>query len=115
MPIDEVDSVKLVQRNGLRDIIEIKRHWQGSTFTQDISLDNGADHAVVSNQVEWHEKHIFLKAAFPLAASAPGPRSRFRTDPSSGQPPATTASRRRSSRCRPSAGPTRATGGTVSA
>lgn len=71
MPIDEVDSVKLVQQNGLRDIIEIKRHWQGSTFTQDISLDNGADHAVVSNNVEWHEKHIFLKAAFPLAASAP--------------------------------------------
>jgi alpha-mannosidase len=55
----------------LRDTIEIKRHWQDSTFTQDISLDNGADHAVVSNQVEWHEEHIFLKAAFPLAASAP--------------------------------------------
>ena len=71
MNIDEVDSVKLAEHDGMRDTIEIKRHWQGSTFTQDISLDNGSDHVVVGNSVEWHENHIFLKAAFPLAASAP--------------------------------------------
>jgi alpha-mannosidase len=71
MDIDEVDSVKLIDDNPMRGVIRIQRHWQGSTFTQDISLAAGADHAVVSTNVEWHEKHIFLKAAFPLAATSP--------------------------------------------
>lgn len=69
--IDSADSVKLVDHSGLQGVIRIERHWQGSTFTQDISLATGADHAVVSTDVEWHERHIFLKAAFPLAATSP--------------------------------------------
>jgi alpha-mannosidase len=68
--IDSADSVKLMDHNGMQGVIRIERHWQGSTFTQDISLAAGADHAVVSTDVEWHEKHIFLKAAFPLAATS---------------------------------------------
>ena len=68
MPIDGVDSVKLTEKDPLRSTIRIQRHWQASTFTQDISLSSGADHALVSTDVEWHETHIFLKAAFPLAA-----------------------------------------------
>ena len=71
MPIDGVDSVQLIDHTGLQGVIRIQRHWQGSTFTQNISLATGADHAVVSTDVQWHEKHIFLKAAFPLAATSP--------------------------------------------
>ena len=50
--------------------MRITRHWQNSKFTQDISLDAGADFAVADNTVDWHETHILLKAAFPLAATS---------------------------------------------
>jgi alpha-mannosidase len=71
MPIHDVDSVELVDKGPLRSTVRITRHWQNSKFTQDISLDAGADYAVASNTVEWHETHILLKAAFALAASGP--------------------------------------------
>ena len=38
---------------------------------QEISLDAGADVVQVVNDVDWHEAHVLLKAAFPLAASGP--------------------------------------------
>lgn len=68
--IDGTDSVELKQHTAAEATIEVKRKWQGSTFTQDISLAAGADHAVVKTTVDWHEKHILLKAAFPLAATS---------------------------------------------
>ena len=70
MPIEPVDSVELVDKGALRSSVRIQRHWQESKFTQEISLDAGADFATVDNTVDWHETHILLKAAFPLAATS---------------------------------------------
>ncbi len=67
-PIDSVDSVTLVNQGALRATVEIQRHWQASKFTQRISLDAGADMVEVGNDVDWHETHVLLKAAFPVAA-----------------------------------------------
>jgi len=69
--IDEVDSVSVVADGPLRKTIRVKRHWQNSTFIQDISLDLYNDFVRVDNDIDWHEKHVLLKAAFPLAASGP--------------------------------------------
>src|SRR5271170_7795317 len=69
--IDHVDSIHVIRYSALRKTIRISRHWQNSTFTQNISLDAGADHVDIANDVEWHETHVLLKAAFPLAATAP--------------------------------------------
>jgi alpha-mannosidase len=69
--IDHVDSIHVIRYSPLRKTIRISRHWQNSTFTQNISLDAGADHVDISNDIEWHESHVLLKAAFPLAATAP--------------------------------------------
>jgi alpha-mannosidase len=71
-PIDQADSVKYVDefQGPLRKTIRIQRTWQSSHFTQDISLDGGADTVQVSNDIDWHETHVLLKAAFPLAASS---------------------------------------------
>jgi len=63
--------VKLVEDGPLRKTVRVTRHWQNSKFVQDISLDAGADEVVVKNDIDWHEKHVLLKAAFPLAASEP--------------------------------------------
>jgi alpha-mannosidase len=74
-PIDTLDSIQVVANGSLRKTIEIKRTWQHSHFTQDISLDAGADFVRVDTTVDWHEDHVLLKAAFPLAHS--GPKATF--------------------------------------
>ena len=38
---------------------------------QEIILEEGSDQAVVVNDIDWHETHVLLKAAFPLAATSP--------------------------------------------
>jgi alpha-mannosidase len=68
--LHSVDEVKLVESGPLRATIRVARTWQGSKFVQDITLYTGADHAVVANDIDWHETHVLLKAAFPLAASS---------------------------------------------
>jgi alpha-mannosidase len=68
--IDNVDSVKLIEVNPLRGVIWVKRTWQGSKFMQVITLTEGADHVDVGNDIDWHETHVLLKAAFPLAATS---------------------------------------------
>jgi alpha-mannosidase len=69
--VDKVDSVTLTEHGPLRATIRVTRTWQSSKFVQDITLYTGADHAVVTNDFDWRERHILLKAAFPLAASGP--------------------------------------------
>ena len=69
--LDKADSVTLTEHGPLRATIRVTRTWQSSKFVQDITLYAGSDHAVVTNDFDWHERHILLKAAFPLAASGP--------------------------------------------
>jgi alpha-mannosidase len=69
-PIDHVDSIALVEKGPVRATVRITRTWQASKFTQDISLDAGSDEVLVENTVDWHETHVLLKAAFPLAATS---------------------------------------------
>ncbi len=68
--IHEVDSVQMVENGPLRSVIRIKRTWSHSTFSQDVILYRGADEVVVKNDIGWHETHVLLKAAFPLAATS---------------------------------------------
>jgi alpha-mannosidase len=70
-PIDQVDSVAVVDKGRLRATIRVTRTWQSSHFIQDISLDAGADTVLIANDIDWHETHVLLKAAFPLAATGP--------------------------------------------
>ncbi len=74
-PIHQVDSIQLVESGPLRSVVRIKRTWDKSTFQQDVILYRDADTVVVKNDVGWHETHVLLKAAFPLAAS--GPKATF--------------------------------------
>jgi alpha-mannosidase len=61
--------VTLVESGPLRAVIRVENHFQNSTFIRDITLYAGAPRIDVKMQVEWHEKHILLKVAFPLSAS----------------------------------------------
>jgi alpha-mannosidase len=66
--LDKADEVTLVEGGPLRAIIRVKKHFQNSTFVQDITMYAGVPRVDVKMQVEWHEKHILLKATFPLSA-----------------------------------------------
>ena len=69
-PITNADSVELIEKGPLRAVIRVTRTWQNSKFVQDITLDAGADQVDVANDIDWHETHVLLKAAFPLAATS---------------------------------------------
>ncbi len=68
--LDMVDSVQVAEHNSLRAVIRVTRHWQASTFVEDITLYNGLPRVDVVMDIDWHERHKLLKAAFPLAASS---------------------------------------------
>ena len=69
-PIEKADSVELIHHGPMRGVIRVTRTWQSSKFVQDTTLDEGADQVDVVNDIDWHETHVLLKAAFPLAATS---------------------------------------------
>jgi alpha-mannosidase len=65
------DSVQLFESGPLRAVVRVKKHFQNSAFVQDITMYADSPRVDVKMQADWHEKHILLKVAFPLAAHTP--------------------------------------------
>ncbi len=71
---DSVEAVKPTTAQGAVQVstaIRITRHWQNSKLVQTISIPQDCNIVDVENDIDWHESHVLLKAAFPLAASGP--------------------------------------------
>jgi len=68
--ITNADSVEVIKPFLSAEVIRIAYHWQNSKFVQIISIPDEADYVNISNDFDWHEKHVLLKAAFPLAATS---------------------------------------------
>ena len=66
--LDKADEVKVIESGPLRAVIRIKNHFQNSTFVRDVTVYASVPRIDVKTTVEWHEKHILLKVAFPLSA-----------------------------------------------
>ncbi|MGO9323856.1 MAG: alpha-mannosidase [Terracidiphilus sp.] len=66
--IARADSVEWVKDSNGENAVRVVRHWQNSTFGQTISLQG--DQIDIDNDIDWHEKHVLLKAAFPLAVTS---------------------------------------------
>ena len=69
--ITQADSVQVLEKGPMRAVVRIARTWQNSKFVQDIILYANSDQVDVVNDFDWHETHVLLKVAFPLAASSP--------------------------------------------
>lgn len=69
--LDKADLVELIEKGPVRATIRVVRAWQNSKFIQDISLYANLDRVDVTNNIDWHETHVLLKAAFPLTAFGP--------------------------------------------
>jgi alpha-mannosidase len=48
--------------------VRVSHAWQNSKFVQTISLQG--DQVDIDNDIDWHESHVLLKAAFPLAVTS---------------------------------------------
>lgn len=70
-PLHELDSFSLVEQGPLRATIRIERHTGQSKFIQFVRLYADIPRVDIDNDINWHETHVMLKVAFPLAASAP--------------------------------------------
>jgi alpha-mannosidase len=69
-PIESLDSLQTILAGPERGMVRISRHWQNSKFVQEIVLDANSPEVQVINNIDWHETHVLLKAAFPLAATS---------------------------------------------
>jgi alpha-mannosidase len=69
--INHADSVEVVGSGTELPVIRITRHLQNSRFVQSLRLAPGTGQVDIENDIDWHEAHVLLKAAFPLAASGP--------------------------------------------
>jgi alpha-mannosidase len=65
------DSVELVGKDSTNPAIRVTRSWQSSKFVQTIILPHGTGQVDIENEIDWHARHVLLKAAFPLAATGP--------------------------------------------
>jgi len=65
--IDKAQDVRLIEDGALRKTIRVVRKFQNSSFAQDIRLYSKVARVDVATTAEWHEKHILIKAAFPLS------------------------------------------------
>jgi len=72
--LKQPQEVKLVEHGPVRAMVRVKHKFQNSTLIQNISLYAGVPRVDIDMQVDWHEHHILLKAAF-----AAGVQSNFAT------------------------------------
>ena len=63
--------IKMVEHGELRQTIEIKRKIFNSEYTQRISLSHNSPRLDFDTHINWQERHIMLKVAFPVDVLAP--------------------------------------------
>ena len=68
--VDKADSVELIEKGPMQASIRITKTLENSKVIQDLVLATGSDQVKVVNDIDWHETHILLKAAYPLAATS---------------------------------------------
>jgi alpha-mannosidase len=61
----------MVEHGELRQTIESKRRILNSEFTQRISLSHNSRRLDFDTHIEWNERHVLLKVAFPVHVLAP--------------------------------------------
>jgi alpha-mannosidase len=66
--LEKADSVEPIIEPDGSPAIRVTSSWQSSKFVQTISLCG--DIVDIDNDIDWHEKHVLLKAAFPLAVTS---------------------------------------------
>jgi alpha-mannosidase len=70
-PAEPASSIQIVEYGELRQTIEIRRKIMNSEYTQRISLSHNSPRLDFDTHIQWNERHILLKVAFPVNVLAP--------------------------------------------
>lgn len=68
--LEDVSRLDIVEEGPLRCSVLIERRWRSSTIRQTISLSHASRRIDFRTEIDWHETHFLLKAAFPVAVRA---------------------------------------------
>jgi alpha-mannosidase len=68
---EPAESVRVLDAGPLRGTLTIKRRILNSTVTQRIALGHHSPRLDFDTQVDWQERHILLKVAFPVDVLSP--------------------------------------------
>jgi alpha-mannosidase len=68
--IDEPCDVEILEDGPLRSSLKFTRRWRNSTITQIVRLAAHSARVDFETQIDWHETHTLLKAAFPTSVQA---------------------------------------------
>ena len=63
---EPADSVSVLEDGPLRAVIAVKRRILNSIYTQYISMTHNSPVLEFRTEIDWQEKHVLLKAAFPV-------------------------------------------------
>ncbi|MEM9207107.1 MAG: glycoside hydrolase family 38 C-terminal domain-containing protein [Pseudomonadota bacterium] len=69
--IDHDGQLKIIENGPIRASVRLAREWRNSTITQTIRLTAISRRIDFETEVDWHERHTLLKAAFPTTINAP--------------------------------------------
>jgi len=65
------DAITVIETGPLRAALQIKRRIFNSNITQRISLTHNSPRLDFETMVDWRERHVMLKVAFPVDVLAP--------------------------------------------
>jgi alpha-mannosidase len=71
---EPADAIRVAERGPLRAAIEIRRRILHSSYVQRLSLAYNSSRLDCETVIDWRERHILLKAAFPVDILAPRAR-----------------------------------------
>ena len=69
--ISKASAVELIEVNPLRASVQIERKYRNSSIVQTLRLKAGSPRLDIETIADWQEKHVLLKAAFPVAVLSP--------------------------------------------
>lgn len=68
---DPASSINILEAGPYRAVLEIKRKILSSHFTQRISLNHNNTRLDFDTEIDWQERKVLLKAAFPIDVLSP--------------------------------------------
>ena len=68
--ITDLRSMDIIETGPLRVAIRIVRAHRNSRIVQHIRLDDRSPRLEFATEIDWHDSHVLLKAAFPLSVTS---------------------------------------------
>jgi alpha-mannosidase len=68
---EPADSMRVVESGPLRAMVEVRRRILNSEYVQRVSLAHNSPRLDFDTTIQWRERHILLKVAFPVEVLSP--------------------------------------------